>query len=87
MAVVAWGDRWCLGGGSAWAWVVPVCPGGLCWACGLGAGWCGGVVIDGLGGGGDRWPDRWCVACPGGVPWCPICGLIGGLPALMPAHQ
>ena len=89
--------------GSAWVVAVPVqCRGlgGACvpwWpvACGLWPGcwvvcW---VVIGGLGGG-DRWPDRWCVACPGGVPWCliwclicPGGGLIGGLPALMPAHQ
>ena len=51
-----------------------------------------GVVIGGLIG--VVWPDRCGVACPSGVPWCLPCGLIcpggalmGGLPALMPAHQ
>ena len=45
MDLVAWGDRWCLGGGSAWAWVVPWWPvlglWPVCWVV---------VVIGGLGG-------------------------------------
>jgi hypothetical protein len=72
MALVSWGDRWCLGGGSAWAVPGPVAC--VPWwpvlvACGLGD-----VLglINGLGGGdrcGDRcliggvWPAL--VVCPG----------------------
>jgi len=90
MALVI-GGAWAVPGPGRCLCALVACAGGLwpgCWV--LGAGVLG--LINGLGG--DRWPDRCGVACPSGVPWCLICGLIcpgggliGGLPALMPAHQ